>query len=183
LIARIVEVAGEAELRLDATFVTLAQANADHVPTRIDFAIKPIGGARIVRPSRGLPDFLLQRQDAYECDAPLVGRSAREVLRPVPWAALAECLDALLPEILPRFKNPALMLCRWAFTFANRRVCSKREAGEWAVEAFGPAWRPLIQEALRRYGAGVPDDSGPDEVLREFERYCTQYVAGTPRDR
>jgi hypothetical protein len=126
VIARIREHAEETNLSVDATFVAFAQANVDRTPTPVDFTLKPIGGARTVRPSGGLPDFLLQRQDAYECDAPLVGSAAREMLRPVAWPALSECLDAMLPQMLPRFKNPALMLCRWAFAFANRRIGSKR---------------------------------------------------------
>jgi len=180
VIARMREHAEETNLLVDATFVAFAQANVDRTPTPVDFTLKPIGGARTVRPSGGLPDFLLQRQDAYECDAPLVGSAAREILRPVPWPALSECLDAMLPQILPRFKNPALMLCRWAFAFANRRIGSKREAGEWALEAFDQAWRPLIQEALHKYAAGVPDDRGPDEPLRALEAYCLQYTGRAP---
>jgi len=180
VIARIREHAEETNLPVDATFVAFAQANVDRTPTPVDFTLKPIGGARTVRPSGGLPDFLLQRQDAYECDAPLVGSAAREILRPVSWPALSECLDAMLPQILPRFKNPALMLCRWAFAFANRPISSKREAGEWALEAFDQAWRPLIQEALHKYAAGVPDDRGPDEPLRALEACCLQYTGRAP---
>ena len=177
MISRIAKAHEEAGVPVDATFVTRSQVGVDETPTPVEFVVKPEGEQRVVRLPGGHGDFLLQRQDVYDCDAAIVGEPAREVVRPVPWAALARCLDYLFPHIVPRFKSPVLMLSRIAYAFANRKLCSKREAGEWAMGALGAEWRPLVAEALEKYAAGVPDDRGPDERLRAFEERCARYIA------
>ncbi len=60
---------------------------------------------------------------------------------------------------MSRWKQPYLVLsaCRMLHTLADARVSSKREAGEWALEALDPEWRPLIRRAL---------DDRPDPWLR-----------------
>jgi hypothetical protein len=51
---------------------------------------------------------------------------------------------------MSRWKQPYLVLsfCRMLHTLASGRVGSKREAGEWALEALDPAWSSLVQAAL-----------------------------------
>ena len=166
----------EAGVPIDATFVTRSQMDVNETPTPVEFVVKPVGDQRLVRSREGLRDFLLQRQDVYECDAAVVGEPAREVVKPVPWDALARCLHYLFPHILPRFKNPALMLSRMAYAFASRKLCSKRTAGDWARGVLDEEWRPLIEQALAKYAGGVPDDRGPDERLRAFAEYCTRFI-------
>jgi len=178
VVSKIVKAHGEAGVPVDATFVTRSQIGVEETPTPVEFVLKPGGEERVVRLPEGHGDFLLQRQDVYDCEAAIVGEPAREVVRPVPWEALARCLDYLFPHIVPRFKNPALMLSRIAYAFANRKLCSKRDAGEWAMGALGEEWRPLVAEALEKYAAGVPDDRGPNERLRAFEGRCAGYIAG-----
>lgn len=175
-IPKIVKAYEEAGVPVDATFATRSQMGVDETPTPVEFVLKPGGEERVVRLPEGHGDFLLQRQDVYDCDAAIVGEPAREVVKPVPWEALARCLDYLFPHIVPRFRNPALMLSRIAYAFANRKLCSKREAGEWAMGALGEEWRPLVAEALGKYAAGAPDDRGPDERLRAFEGRCARYI-------
>jgi predicted nucleotidyltransferase len=177
VISEIVKAHVEAAIPVDATFVTRCQIEVDETPTPVDFVVKPMDGGKLVRLPEGHGDFLLQRQDLYECEAALTGQPVCEVVRPVPWEALSRCLDDLFPHILSRFKNPALMLCRAAYAFTHRSLCSKKAAGEWALRAFDESWRPLIQAALARYADGVADDSGPDQVLRAFEGYCAGYMA------
>jgi predicted nucleotidyltransferase len=178
MISRIARAHEEAGVLIDGTFATRSQMGVDETPTPVEFVLKPMGEERVVRLPGGHGDFLLQRQDVYDCDAAIVGGPAREVVRPVPWAALARCLDYLFPHIVPRFKNPALMLSRIAYAFANQRFCSKREAGEWAMGVLGEEWRPLVAEALEKYADGVPDDQGPNERLCAFEERCARYIAG-----
>ena len=136
---------------VDPVFVTEEQLNADVFPTPIGFLVKPIEGHKIVHVPEGRGDFLLQRQDAYEAGVALAGPSPREMIRPVPWPLLAESLDYLFPHIITRFKNPVLMLCRIAYAHANYSLCSKRQAGEWALEAFEERWRPLVSAAQAQY--------------------------------
>ena len=176
VISKIVTAHEEAGVPVDATFATRSQIGVDETPTPVEFVLKSGGAERVVRLPEGHGDFLLQRQDVYDCDTAIVGEAAREVVRPVPWEALARCLDYLFPHIVPRFKNPALMLSRMAYAFANRKLCSKRTAGEWAMGVLGEEWRPLVAEALEKYAAGVPDDRGPNERLRAFEEQCAGYI-------
>jgi hypothetical protein len=51
---------------------------------------------------------------------------------------------------MSRWKQTYLVLtfCRLLFTLFNRRVASKREAGEWAVGALDEEWSTLVRQAL-----------------------------------
>lgn len=163
----------EAQLPLDVTIATRAQAAWDTIPTRVELLLKPTGG---VHRASDCGDFLLQRQDAWECNLPVLGPSPRDLLPPVPWPALALCLDALLPHLVPRFQNATLMLCRALFAFSHRRLCGKREAGEWARSALDTSWRPLIEEALAQFEQGRPEGVPPDR-LHAFETLCRERIA------
>ncbi|HET6453527.1 MAG TPA: aminoglycoside adenylyltransferase domain-containing protein [Armatimonadota bacterium] len=174
----ILRVHQEAGAPVDAVFVTEEQLNADVFPTPISFLVKPIEGHKIVHVPEGRGDFLLQRQDAYEAGVALAGPDPREIMRPVPWPLLAECLDYLFPHIITRFKNPVLMLCRIAYAHANHSLCSKRRAGEWALETFEERWRPVISAALTQYAEGVTGPAATSAVLQEFEEYCAGYIRG-----
>lgn len=167
----------QSDIPLDAAFVTQCQLAYEGVPTPVEFVIKPCGPskARLRRGSHGY--FLLDRQDAYECSIALAGAPFRDLAQPVPWPVLAGCLKDLLPDILPKFKNPALMLCRIAYAFVHREFCSKREAGRWALTALDERWRPLIEQALNRYEQGLRDDSGPTDELRALEQECRSIIA------
>lgn len=176
-IAQVVQAHRRAQVSVDATFATTCQIKEDVTPTPVDFVVKPLAEGGALRLPEGHRDFLLQRQEAYECDIGVFGPSARQVMGSVPWPRLAECLDLLFPFILPRFKNPALMLCRAAYAFTSRRLCSKKEAGEWGLRALDKAWHSLLSDALCKYRHGIPDDRGEDEALRRFEEYCVAYIA------
>jgi hypothetical protein len=110
----------------------------------------------------------------------LVGPEPREIIRPVPWPLLKESLDFLFPHIVGKFKNPVLMLCRIAYAHANHSLCSKRQAGEWALETLGERWRPMIEAALAKYSQGTADNTGSSAVLQEFEEYCAGYISSLP---
>lgn len=168
---------------VDAVFVAEDQVDADVFPAQIDFLVKPMSGHSIFRKPEGSRDFLLQREDAYEAGIALLGTDPSEIIRPVPWPLLAECLDFLFPHIVANFKNPVLMLCRLAYAHAHRSLCCKQHAGEWASEAFGARWRQIIEAALNQYSQGVVGSAVPPEVLQEFEEYCAGYISSLQSNR
>ena len=175
-LARVLVVHERLSIPIDATFVTQSHIEVDETPTPIDFLIKRMG--TVVRLPEGRTDFIINRQDLYECGIALAGPSSSEVFRPVPWKTLAAALDGLCPFILPRFKSPELMLSRICYAFANRRLCSKREAGQWALGEFDERWRGMIESALRDHAEGVTSSRTPEEALGSFEQYCARYIAG-----
>ena len=172
--AAILQVYQDAGGQADAVFVTEEQLNADVFPTPIGFLVK----LKIIHVPEGRGDFLLQRQEAYEAGVALVGPEPREIIRPVPWPLLKESLDFLFPHIVGKFKNPVLMLCRIAYAHANHSLSSKKQAGEWALEAFEKQWRPMISVALAQYAEGVTGLGLTFVELKEFEQYCAGYVRG-----
>lgn len=167
---------GQSGIALDATFVTQSQLHYDTVPTPIEFVLKPAGECKLLSRRGSHSYFLLDRQDAYECSIALVGPPFSEIAPIVPWPLVADRLEHLLPHILPRFKNPALMLCRIAYAFARHEICSKRDAGHWALTALDAKWQPLIEEALSKYEQGLRDDSGETEELRALEQQCRSII-------
>jgi len=179
-LAAVAEAHAGAGFPVDLLSVTHEQIALNVSPTPFDFAVMAATGG-LVRPTGGKGDLLLIRQDAYECDTTLVGAAAREVITPVPWPALAQSLEFLFPHIVPQFKNPVLMLCRVLYAYTTRALCSKQTAGEWALDSLDPMWQPVIQASLNRYQAGVADNQGPNEELRAFEQYCTQYITSCSR--
>lgn len=160
---------------VDAVFLTEDQACADLFPTPVEFLVK-LSGHKIVRVPEGRSDFLLQRQDAYEAGIALVGPDPSEIIRPVPWPLLTECLDFLFPYIITNFKNPVLMLCRIAYAHTHHSLCCKRRAGEWALETFEERWKPVISAALAQYSEGSAGAPVTSAVLQDFEDYCAGYV-------
>jgi predicted nucleotidyltransferase len=166
------------QIPIDAVFVTPDQLNADLYPTPVEFLVKPMEGGKLVRLPEGSRDFLLLREDAREVGVALFGPAIQTLTRPVPWPLLAQALDFLFPHIVPRFKNPLLMLCRIAYAHKHHRLCSKKQAGEWAMEEFGNDWREAIGKALREYA--MPDGSArvTADTLRDFERHCDEYIRG-----
>jgi streptomycin 3"-adenylyltransferase len=167
-------------LPLDAVFVTEEQIRKDAFPTPVSFLVKPMDNFAIVHPAADSSDLLLQRQDAFEAGVAILGPEPRESIRPVPWPLLARSLDALFPHIVPRFKNGILMLCRVAYARENHSLCSKKCAGEWAINAFGTRWAPIISSALAEYASGCSCTSISESTLRAFEHDCAGYSSGLP---
>jgi len=173
----IARAAAAAETPIDAAFVTRRQLESDEYPAPVEFLLKRMGEVRIVRPEDGSRDFLLQRQDALEAGAALFGPPPGEIIRPVPWHILRMSLDYLFGHIAERFKDPVLMFCRIAYAFANARLCSKKQAGEWALDEFGAAQSDLIKRSLAAYSGHEGCSAVTDDEVRSFERYCADYIA------
>jgi hypothetical protein len=80
----------------------------------------------------------------------LVERVTAEQLRAEVRANLDEWVEWAKSAPTSRWKQPYLVIsfCRRLHTSSVGTVASKREAGEWALEAVDEKWRALIQRAL-----------------------------------
>ncbi|MHB0999248.1 MAG: aminoglycoside adenylyltransferase domain-containing protein [Armatimonadota bacterium] len=172
----ILKVHQESGLQIDAVFATEDRLCADVYPVPVDFLVKPISGYTVFRKTEESEDFLLQREDTYEAGINLIGPIPRELIRPVPWKLLSQSLDFLFPHIIMHFKNPALMLCRIVYAWKHRKLCSKQQAGEWALGAFDSHWTELIQSSLDQYAGGFKTHSPIDRQLHDYEAYCAEYL-------
>ena len=161
---------------VDAAFVSEAQLCTDVFPTPVTFLMKSMPDYKIVYVPEGRGDFLLQRQDVYEAGVALVGALPKDQFNPVPWPLLTQSLDYLFPYIVSHFKNPVLMLCRIAHAWTKHSLCGKKQAGEWAAEALGEQWSPVISTALAEYANGVTKPTIPAATLSEFEDFCAKYI-------
>jgi Aminoglycoside adenylyltransferase, C-terminal domain len=75
-----------------------------------------------------------------------------------------------------------LGVSRLPYTLATGEISNKEAAGEYALEAFGPRWRPVIEDALE-YWRGAPQASRvlggarrPGQALRR-SRAAADFVA------
>ena len=68
------------------------------------------------------------------------------------------------------------MLSRLAYTHTRRRMCSKKFAGEWALETMPERFRGLIKSQMSDYSGetGKMDD---ENLLLEYETRVRDYIA------
>jgi predicted nucleotidyltransferase len=174
-IARAQTVARASGAHVDAVFATSAQVAVNELPVPLDLVLPPDAGPQRSPGNRGMM-FPLDRQDAWECGVPLCGPPVREVVPPVPRETLHASLAWVFPHLAGNFKNPELMLCRATHAFLEGRLCSKPEAGRWALQVLGMRWRRLIEKALaEREGGGSQTVCSPEE-LADFQRACAELV-------
>lgn len=155
----------------DVTSVTLEQINKNVFPTPVDFLIKM--NSKIVELPEGSRDFLLQRQDIYEEGIDLFGILHEKTVEKVPWHLLRKCIHHIFPHIRTKFNNPVLMLCRSVFCYKKHHLCSKTEAGTWALQLFDSQFHSLIEEDLQNYENGIKSNFNTLR-LGEFEQYCLE---------
>ena len=104
-----------------------------------------------------------------------------DVLREEARARLPEWVEwAESIERWNRWYGPyiVLSLCRVLWTMEHGTVVSKQAAGEWALGALDPEWRPLIQLGARRPPGPVgrwytPADAGGSGAGARFVRYAS----------
>ncbi len=156
-------------LSYDITAATIDHINADVFPTPVDFLLK-MNNTIVLKPD-GSKDFLLLRQDIFESGRDLLGTPHNRILKRVPWPLLRQCIRHVVPQIRTHFKNPALMFCRVAFTLAERRLCTKIEAGEWGLRALDARFHRLILMDLDSY-VHSNDCSLDQDDLRHLEAQC-----------
>ena len=172
--AELLAICQNSGLPIDAAFVTVDQLAVDVHPAPVDFLIKQ-GTEQVVRLPEGSRDLLIIRQDAHEAGVALVGPPASELIPPTPWPVLGQALDVIFENVVERFKNPVLMLCRVVHAHANRRLASKVEAGQWASRELGEPWRAMIASALADYAQGR-SSGAPKQELSDFQNHCAARI-------
>ena len=166
----------DVDLPIDAAVVSPEQLRVERIPTPVGLLIKPFSGGKVIHRPEGSWDFVVQSEEVYERGLRLLGPEPRHLFQPVPWPLIRRYIEYLLPFIVSRFKNPVLMLCRCACTSSLRTMCSKKEAGEWALAEMPAAWHSLIDTALGEYAG---DDSHPivdRKTLLQFEKHIIGWV-------
>jgi len=165
-------------LPLDTIVVTVEQLNANAFPTPVECIVKEIPKPTLVFPEAGCREFLLRRQEVWQRGRALLGPPPLELFDRVPWRWLKQPIALMLPEIAPMFKNPVLMLCRVVYAYRYHELCSKREAGQWALKQLDAAWHETIRTALEEYTGGVRPSRIPVRRVREFEAWCRHALVG-----
>ncbi len=173
---RILKRAQEEDIAIDATFVTDRDVNRDVFPAPVEFLLKDFEGPRVVRPPGGSVELALQRQDVLEAGVALIGPAACELIQPVAWPLIEESLEYVFGHVAERFKDPVLVFCRIAYTYSSEKICSKKAAGQWALEEFGPQQAALIKRALEAYSGCEADPAIETDQVRAFEEYCADYI-------
>lgn len=170
---RMLQLFNETPSLFDVTSVTLEQISKNIFPTPVDFLIKMNG--KIVELPEGSRDFLLQKQDIYEEGVDLFGISHEETVKEVPWHLVMKCIHYILPHIRTEFNNSVLMLCRSVLCCKEHRLCSKIQAGTWALQLFDSQFHSLIREDLHNYKNGIKSNSNTAR-LGAFEEYCSKLM-------
>ena len=169
----LLELVKSQSLSYDITAATIDHINADVFPTPVDFLLK-MNNTIVLKPD-GSKDFLLFRQDIFESGRDLLGTPHNRILKRVPWPLLRQCIRHVVPQIRTKFKNPALMFCRVAFTLVECHLCTKIEAGEWGLRVLDARFRQLIQMDLDSY-VGSSDCSLEQDDLRHLEGHCRAMI-------
>ena len=101
----------------------------------------------------------------------LYGRPIAEVFSPVPdsdyLSSILEDISAAETEINDNPIYHVLNLCRVLAWLREGRVLSKREGGEWALQALPEAWHGLVDTMLARYlDPTLPTEVDPATATR-----------------
>ena len=163
--------------RVDAIVATRDQVAGSALPAALDVVFPPDAEPQRCAGNRGMM-FPLDRQDVWECGVSLFGVPAREVIPPAPTEMLHASLAWTFPHLARHFKNPELMLCRAAHVFLEGRLCSKPEAGRWALVVFDPRWHGTIEAALASREEGQTQQVCSPEELDRFQRTCADLIEG-----
>ncbi|ADB32793.1 hypothetical protein Kfla_3738 [Kribbella flavida DSM 17836] len=124
----------------------------------------------------------------------LAGPDPKTFVEVVPPEALRARMRADIPRLLPDLatwvsiemawgqRYAVTTLCRMLYTLAEGRVCSKKAALLWAIDALGTKWTELCRRALdgRALGFDPEDAADPVVVTRTIELadYARALAAG-----
>jgi predicted nucleotidyltransferase len=164
--------------RADAVCATRQQVAALGLPVALDLVLPPDAPPQRDPGNRGMM-FPIDRQDAWECGLALCGPPVREVVPPVPRELLHASLAWVFPYLAGNFRNPELMLCRAAHAFLEDRLCSKPEAGRWALGVLDVRWHALIWRALVERESGGTQAVCSLGELGAFQRACAELIGGS----
>jgi len=163
--------------RVDAIVATRDQVAGSTLPAALDVIFPPDAEPQRSPENRGMM-FPLDRQDVWECGVSLFGPPAREVVPPAPTEMLRASLAWVFPHLARHFKNPELMLCRAAHVFLQGRLCSKPEAGRWAIATLDARWHGIIEAALASREQGQTQQVCSPKELEGFQRACADLIEG-----
>ncbi len=108
----------------------------------------------------------------------LYGLPAADVFPPVPEedyiAAIIDDVTEALDRIYADPVYAILNACRTLAFLQTRRVLSKDEGGQWALEHLPPALRPLIEMALMHYRGAADTAVFPAALLEAFRIHARQ---------
>lgn len=108
----------------------------------------------------------------------LYGPPAISVFPEVPEADYLAAIMSDVIEALDRiYADPVyaiLNACRTLAFLQTRRVLSKEEGGQWALEHLPPMMRPLVQKALIHYRDAEETGAFPAALLETFRDYARQ---------
>ena len=156
---------------VDATMIRDSILRNIQYPTWIEAQIKPRGNE--VWPTEPKRDALLSIQDAAECGLWFGGYDRHYEIPKVPWDFLQQSINYIFPFLRTHFKNPSLSLARAAYTYKIRRMCSKIEAGTWALSEFEAKYHQMIANDFSSYRAGSRY-SCPTDLLSEIEAVISE---------
>ena len=163
--------------RVDAIVATRDQVAGSALPAALDLIFPPDAEPQRSPENRGMM-FPLDRQDVWDCGVSLFGPPAREVVPPAPTEMLHASLAWVFPHFARHFKNPELMLCRAAHAFLEGRLCSKPEAGRWALLALDARWHGIVEAALANREERQTQQVCSPKELDDFQRACADLIEG-----
>ncbi len=83
-----------------------------------------------------------------------------------------KCYNRITSDIDVLVKNPVLSLCRYVYTMRNKKLCSKIEAGDWALKNIDVRFHDIIRIDLENYINGKKRYSIDNKLLGELVEYC-----------
>jgi len=90
------------------------------------------------------------------------------------WRHWASSIHAVRAGLLHHVVSGVLGAPRLHSTVLNGDIISKEKAGEYAVEAFGSRWRPMIEEALAYWRGELP--AGPFRLVGRRRHEAARFV-------
>jgi predicted nucleotidyltransferase len=168
---RFADLLAESSLPIDAIVLRRSILRRVVFPTPVEVMIKPTG--TVVWPDSPRRDAILAIQEATECGLWVCGSEPDYEIPSVPWDLLRRNINYLLPYLSTHFKNPSLSLCRAAYSYRNHRLCSKIEAGTWALSEMRPRFHEMIASDLSSYRTGSHYEC-PDDLLSGMEHDIEQ---------
>ncbi len=132
--------------------------------------------------------WVIHRYILRERGITLAGPPPHTLIDPISPTDLRQAMLSMLPAwVAPILQDPAqiqargyqsfivLSLCRVLYTLHAGTVVSKRVAAQWAQEALGERWGPLIESAWEgRHNAGVAASSEDRRETLAFIRYTLE---------
>lgn len=125
----------------------------------------------------GDPDLAGHITITHHCGICLVGKPIADVFPPVPRADyLASVLNDVLDAPDYIHTNPVYWIlnpCRVYWYLLEGRICSKEEAGAWAVDFLPEPYREVVRKALQTYRGALIDPTFHMDELRQYATFIT----------